>query len=200
MSATAPSRALAAQARFRALLTALSRPGTTAPLGEPAPSPLPGAGHLLAVAETLLDHEVAFCVVGDGLSRQDAAAFAEEVRLRTGSQPAAAPAAQFVFVFGRAGDALDAISPGTAEFPDDAATLLWHVPENAPATPVRVSGPGIEHETEVALPAIAADEIATLVRINAAYPCGLDTFFVAATGNVTGLPRSTRVRPAGSRQ
>ena len=56
-------RHIMTQQVFRALLGAMSNPGTVhdAPVEED-----PDRGHnvLLAVAETLLDHETSFCVVG----------------------------------------------------------------------------------------------------------------------------------------
>jgi alpha-D-ribose 1-methylphosphonate 5-triphosphate synthase subunit PhnH len=188
-------RALVAQARFRALLRALARPGIPVTL-EPAERPRSVAetGYLLAVAETLLDHEVGFAVIGDSLLAHVANAFAEEVRLRTGSPPVAAAEARFVFVFGAAGGQLDELSPGSYEFPDESATLLWHVASAATTTALTLSGPGVDGALAVSLPGIGGDDLTRLARINAAYPTGLDCYLIGTDGDVVGLPRGVRWR------
>jgi len=95
------STALVAQARFRALLNALARPGLPMSLGQPAVAPRGAAfAYLLGVAETLLDHEVGFAAIGSEAGGPAITTFLEEVRLRTGASSVSAARARFVFVFG----------------------------------------------------------------------------------------------------
>lgn len=193
-----------AQQRFRVLLQALSRPGCPVQLAgaDAALAPLALVRYPLVIAETLLDHEVGFAVIGDGLGLADAQLLAREVRLRTGAQPVTAAEAHFVFVFGRASDALRELCVGDPAFPDRGATLIWAVAgfddevdgtSRTDGGRALLSGPGIPNELRLFLGDVAPDDLAALAEINANYPCGLDVLFVDAAGNVVGLPRSTRL-------
>ena len=198
MSTLEVSTALVAQARFRALLNALARPGLPMSLGQPAVAPRGAAfAYLLGVAETLLDHEVGFAAIGSEAGGPAITTFLEEVRLRTGASSVSAARARFVFVFGAGGPALRGLAVGTPEYPDESATLLWHVPVGAPRLQVVLAGPGVDQERHCELPGIVAADIAVLGEINAAYPLGLDLFLVGEEGNAVGLPRSVRVRLLG---
>jgi alpha-D-ribose 1-methylphosphonate 5-triphosphate synthase subunit PhnH len=56
------------------------------------------------------------------------------------------------------------------------------------ATGARLTGPGIETETRLSLP-----EIAAFQKNRARFPLGFDCFFTCGD-RVAGLPRSTRVQ------
>ena len=88
---TATAEGLRAQAHFRALLNALARPGTRVQLDPVGAAPLPPEAGPLAIAETLLDSEVNFTIIGSGEETVAAKRFEQDVRLRTGAVPASIP-------------------------------------------------------------------------------------------------------------
>ncbi|MBI0385230.1 phosphonate C-P lyase system protein PhnH, partial [Streptomyces albiflaviniger] len=49
-------------------------------------------------------------------------------------------------------------------------------------------------ERHLAVRGLIEETAAALAAANAAFPCGMDVFLVAADGSVAGLPRTTRVR------
>jgi alpha-D-ribose 1-methylphosphonate 5-triphosphate synthase subunit PhnH len=191
------------QQRFRALLQALSCPGcpVTLPAGDAGRAPLTLVRYPLVVAETLLDHEVTFAVIGNGLLAGDAQMFAREVQLRTGAQPGAHAEADFVFIFGQAGATLYELPTGDLAFPDQGATLVWSVdgfvPSDGGGVSAGLSGPGIPGEVQLFVGGVAPEDLAALTEINRGYPCGLDALFVDTAGTVVGLPRSSLMSNMG---
>lgn len=186
--------ALRAQARFRALLLALASPGVPTPLGQPSAFSVREAAAAFTVAETLLDHEVTFAVLGDGLDPHGRARLVEELRLRTGARPASQRAAEFVFVFSKPGPALANVCTGDLQDPERGCTLIWAVDGFAEGTAARLSGPGIESAVDLRLAGVAASDLQTVAALNGGYPCGVDVFFVDCVGLVVGLPRAVRIQ------
>jgi len=184
--------ALETQARFRSLLEAFSWPGRPVRL-KAGPLPCTAARYLMAVAETLLDHEVTFAIIGDGLVEGDARSLSDQVRLRTGARPARPDEAEFVFVRGTAGRVIHELPVGDPEFPDRGATLIWRVDGFAGGLSATLRGPGIDGARLLRLAGVAAADLLALGQINQAYPLGLDTLFVDDQGTIVGLPRSTSI-------
>ncbi|MEM0944535.1 MAG: phosphonate C-P lyase system protein PhnH, partial [Pseudomonadota bacterium] len=81
---------------------------------------------------------------------------------------------------------LEAYALGTPEFPDRSASLIVEMPDLA-AEGARLTGPGIETEARLSLPAITPFQ-----RNAALFPLGLDFYFTAAD-RLACLPRTTRV-------
>jgi hypothetical protein len=88
---------------------------------------------------------------------------------------------------------------GAPESPEDGATLVYCL-ESQPAVVcdrlrVRLAGPGIPGRDGIApeMDGIPIEEFQALMAVNADYPLGVDAFFVRPSGEVMGLPRSTRI-------
>jgi alpha-D-ribose 1-methylphosphonate 5-triphosphate synthase subunit PhnH len=182
------------QTTFRALLQALSRPGSVVRLeGLDILSPL---ASIRAVADCLLDHEVGVCLIG----RPAPEALAGVVAA-TGARPLPLGEADVLVVVGPdSRGALSAGRRGSAESPEQGATVVYHLDEDgAPASErfrVRLSGPGIA-EADGRVPemrGVRPEELRALAEVNADYPLGLDALFVRPSGEVMGVPRSTRIR------
>jgi alpha-D-ribose 1-methylphosphonate 5-triphosphate synthase subunit PhnH len=183
------------QATYRALLQAVSGPGSSVRLsGLETLSPL---ASIRAVVECLLDHEVGVCILG---ARPVPAALAAAVAA-TGARPMPIDRADFLVVVGpdsRGG--LTAARRGSHESPEDGATVIYSLDgAGAPSADrfrVRLEGPGIA-EAGGRVPdmrGIPAPELQALSEVNADYPLGVDAFFVRPSGEVMALPRSTRIQ------
>ena len=185
---------LDAQRGFRAMLTALARPGTVTRL--PAPPPVaPGVDARLAqIAQVLLDREVTFATC-------EAAALARHVIAVTGSRWVGAESADYILGAGAAPLAeLAALPIGTLEFPESGATAVLSVERlRAPFEDARgglglvLSGPGIASEVGLRIDGLHRENLETFARRNAEYPLGIDMFLVTRSGDVLGLPRTVRV-------
>jgi alpha-D-ribose 1-methylphosphonate 5-triphosphate synthase subunit PhnH len=164
---------LRANATFEALMWALSRPGDTRTLPEP------GFG---AIIETLVDIEC--CAFAD----------APEMRERIVASGAdladGVGAADHVFMSSLDGAEaiLAEINCGSALYPDDGATLIVAVAHQGQR--IRLSGPGINGTTEVAL--AVSQGFWAMRDLLCVYPEGFDIFFVDGD-KVIGIPRSTKV-------
>ncbi|MEC9435653.1 MAG: phosphonate C-P lyase system protein PhnH [Pseudomonadota bacterium] len=174
---------------FRALLGALSRPGTLHALGTatpPAPFP-PAAG---ALALTLCDAETPVWLAPDLRGPGLTAWLTFHCNAPLVEDPAEA-----AFAFGAPAalaGALDAFAIGSAEYPDASATLVALL-DGFAGEALTLAGPGIDGTARLAVPDAAA--VAALHAPNAAlFPQGRDLFLVAGE-LVAGLPRSTRITP-----
>jgi len=166
---------------FRAVLTALSRPGTLAQVsGAQPPAPMsPAAG---VVALVLLDPTTPLHLAG----AHDCDLVRDWITFHTGAPLVAAGDAAFALGGWQALMPVDRFAIGTAEYPDRAATLIVEMPTLA-ATGALLRGPGIDGAARLTLPEIAA------FRANRAlFPLGFDTLLTAGD-HVAGLPRSTIV-------
>jgi alpha-D-ribose 1-methylphosphonate 5-triphosphate synthase subunit PhnH len=183
------------QKNYRRLLQALSRPGRIVRLE--APDGLSPHAAATAVAECLLDPEVAFCVSGNG----GAQALQAAIAAATGARSAPLEAADFVFFTG-AGcrEGVRRARRGRPESPEEGATLVYCTdPQPARVSErfrVRLTGPGISGPGGIApeMHGIPVEEFQELMSVNADYPLGVDAFFLRPGGEVMGLPRSTRIQ------
>jgi alpha-D-ribose 1-methylphosphonate 5-triphosphate synthase subunit PhnH len=170
---------------FRALMSAMARPGRIEILsGTTPPPPLDAAAAALVL--TLCDPDTGIHLAG--------ACDTDDVRgwiaFHTGA-PIVAPAS-CRFAIGAWADLLplDAYSVGTAEYPDRSATLVASL-DRLDGSGAVLTGPGIAGEARLSLPETAA------FGANARrYPLGLDFFFTAGE-RIAAVPRTTRVGGAG---
>jgi len=176
-----------AQAAFRAVLEALSRPGQCMALGRSVPGPGlgPAMAHLL-LALTDDDTPVWW---------QQPGSAADWLRFHTGASVATAPAQAAFAVIGEVTTmpALDAFSAGSAESPEQAATLLIEVPSLSEGPAVEWHGPGIRDMQTVCLAGLPNRFWTQWQANHAAFPQGVDIVFTCADA-MLGLPRTTRVR------
>lgn len=166
---------------FRAILDALSRPGTIHDVtGATPPAPLsPAAGVLLL---TLADGTTPVHLAGEA----DSPEIRDWITFHTGAPLVAAEQAAFAVGTWDALYPVDRFAIGTPEYPDRAATLIVELPALT-ATGTRLSGPGIQTHATLSLPGVA-----TFRANRALFPLGFDCFFTAGH-QIAGLPRSTIV-------
>ncbi len=175
-----------AQACFRALLDAMSRPGlprrVPAKLLPPAPLVPAAAAVLLTLADA------ATPVWAD--AGADAAAW---LAFHTGCPPATSPGdAAFVLACGGP-PALDALMQGTDEEPHRSATLIVQVTAlESGRDEWRLSGPGIETTHRLRVSGLPEGFAARWAANRAAFPRGVDLILCAGR-DVAALPRTTAI-------
>lgn len=169
---------------FRAVLQALSRPGTLHDLtGATPPAPMSVAAGVLLL--TLCDGTTPVHLAG----AHDCPALRDWITFHSGAPLVAADRA--VFAIG----AWDALQPverfaiGQPDYPDRSATLIVELPDLNAKGP-SLTGPGIRDAAHLSLP-----ETAAFAANRALFPLGFDCFFTAGP-RVAGLPRSTNVEAA----
>ena len=164
---------------FRAIMTAMARPGTIHRLCG-AHGPVSDAA--ACVLLTLCDPDTPVWLA-PSVDSSDLRAW---LAFHTGA-PLAEPATA-VFALGRWGEfPLEAFPVGTPAYPDRSTTLIVEMDDLRPEG-ATLAGPGIETTAALALPETA------FFRANAArFPLGLDTIFTAGD-RVAALPRTTEVR------
>ncbi|MDQ3411622.1 MAG: phosphonate C-P lyase system protein PhnH [Chloroflexota bacterium] len=189
----------ASQHTFRALLTALSTPGSLHPLGvHPAVAQAGPAGNpwLASALVALLDHEVTLAVDASMPARQ---ALVDLLHRRTRTSLASLEQADFVVADILAMDpALPGrLKRGSLEYPDDSATLLVEVESLASTSQAgaetTVRGPGVDGERAAWLPGLTDSFLAARDEANRHYPMGIDLFVIDHAGQVMGLPRTAVV-------
>ncbi|MBB5445574.1 MULTISPECIES: phosphonate C-P lyase system protein PhnH [unclassified Paraburkholderia] len=179
------------QAVFRTLLDALSRPGTIGVIRDVLPelrnTPVEPAA--FAALLTLCDYATPVWLA------QPDPALAAALRFHTGAPLVDAPGnAAFVYAHdAHALPSLESFAPGSAESPEQSATLLIRVDALTGGAAVTLSGPGIrdtETISPVGLPARFWQERAMLAPL---FPCGIDCYLVCGA-RVIGLPRTSEAK------
>jgi len=180
-----------AQRTFRALLAALAHPCREVTIDEELGAPSELGPALAAAALTLLD--------------RDTAVWLDPARIAARAWLAARTGCRFVTAREQAqfGIILEAetLSPlarwpaGTAEDPEDSATLLVRVRDFDGTFEVALTGPGIESEASLGSVSLTRRFWTEWMDNVSRYPLGVDCFLFTSTG-VVGLPRTTRVAPA----
>lgn len=176
-----------AQTTFRALLTALARPGmpqTTASVAPPEGLVVGCA----AAALTLLDLEtVVWLQPGfpDAVHRW--------LQFHTGCRFTADPQAADFAVIGNMATCppLEAFGWGTAEYPEASTALLIQCPSGQAGAAIALHGPGIVGEIRVTVP-LGQSFWQQWHRMTASYPLGVDVWCCVAD-QVIGFPRTARI-------
>lgn len=196
---------------YRALMTAMARPG----LPQTAPAPPAGAApdHGAAPADlsplspaaarivlTVVDQTAPLWLAP---SLAASPSLAERLRFETGAAPAGAPD-EAAFLLGRWPDlepVLDEVLIGTPERPDLSATLIvelgaLHQGPALGAHGARLTGPGVNPEAPTALWIAGAPPALWRFqqRNRARFPLGVDLFLTAGE-RLAALPRSVSVEP-----
>lgn len=181
---------LDAQRCFRAVLEAMSRPGTIRAAGEGLAAPAPLARATAAVLLTLVDHETPLFI--------DPAAegAAEWIGFHCGAPRVAAPGAAR-FALGLASPpALADLDSGTHEAPEASATLILQLPALGEGEALALSGPGIRGSAVLRATGLPAGFVAAWAENHAAFPCGVDVILCAGS-HLAALPRSLAIAEAG---
>jgi len=173
------------QGIYRQLLQAMSRPGRLHVLPAGAWTSV-----LLAVCETLLDHEVSFCVTPGGDSAWEADIFA-----LTKARIVSPAEADYLVIKGPdSGGVIEEAKVGDPAFPDQGATLLYVLDGPVPDGdgPV-LSGPGRAQPAPPQVNPLSNAEWRRLKTISEEYPLGVDAICLLGDNEILCLPRSTRI-------
>jgi alpha-D-ribose 1-methylphosphonate 5-triphosphate synthase subunit PhnH len=172
---------------FRLLLQAMARPGSVLRVMEPSEHEHPA----LRLLSCITDNEVGICSVGAEAQEIGTALCRHQGCRMTGIQDA-----DFIIVSGGTSlGKLTAARPGTLEYPDSGATILYLIERIAHSGgTVVLSGPGIRETATPAFTGLDPAELLQLQTLNSAFPLGVDTIFVDREGQCTCIPRSTVIQ------
>ncbi len=156
---------LDAQAAFRAVLAALSSPGSIHEAGAGLTPPAPLAPALQPAAAWIAFH----------------------------CGPATVPMTDAGFVLADTLPDLTTLDTGSDEVPERAATVILHVAALGSGARFTLAGPGLQHPTQFAVDGLPADFAARWAANRALYPRGIDLILCAGS-RLAALPRSVTVR------
>ena len=182
---------LHAQATFRAILDALSRPGTIQPIVNQVAAPPPLSAAAAAAALTLCDHDTAVWLDASLSGNGEVGPW---LRFRCGC-PIVADPREAAFAFARDAQLLpgfDAFNLGTAEYPDHSTTIVLQVETLDGGAGLTLAGPGVRDKISFNASPLPPDFADRLVRNRLLAPRGIDLLLVTESA-VLGLPRSVRV-------
>jgi len=187
---------LITQKTFRALLQAMSHPGRVYNIGDfISDSPIRLFTHspLMLVLQTLLDHEVGFCVIGTG----------KEYLETTISELTRCPVkdisdADFIIVSdGESNGEILKAKRGSLEYPDTGATVIYVVEflnDRDNGKPIALlKGPGIRNDIAPVIHGLGQNELFHIKGINSEFPLGIDCIFIDGANRIMCIPRSTRI-------
>ncbi len=176
-----------AQHCFRAVLEAMSRPGTVLRVGveQPPPGVSPAAA---AVMLSLVDHETPLWLDPVAEAAWDWIAF------HCGA-PRATEIAGAQFALASSLPDLTGLNPGTHEMPETSTTVIAEVASLSAGHCYRLSGPGLRVPKIIAVDGLPGDFVESWRRNHALYPCGVD-LILCAGDMVTALPRSVAIEEA----
>lgn len=181
-----------AQAVFRGLLEAMSRPGRIARVDVDLPAPAPLAVATTAIVLALVDYETPLWIAAD--LRSEAAE--RHLKFHTGARLTETPKAAAFALLGRAPDDLTDFAFGTDEYPEAGATVVVQVGSIDPGGPLCLSGPGIRDSHTLSLPDVPSEFWNGRAALARHFPRGLDFVFVADRRFVA-VPRTTVVAVEG---
>ncbi len=174
-----------AQACFRAVLDAMSRPGTVRAAGAGLLPPAPLAPATAAVLLTLVDGETP---LGMAPLFQPAA---DWISFHCGAL-VPADAGRAAFVLATALPDLSMAAQGSDDRPEDSATIILQVASLAGPSRFRLAGPGIQSHAILAVGGLPADFVARWARNQRLFPRGVD-LILCAGDRLAALPRGIRV-------
>jgi alpha-D-ribose 1-methylphosphonate 5-triphosphate synthase subunit PhnH len=185
---------LGAQATFRALMDAMSRPGTIHTLETDAAPPHPLGVAQGAVALTLADHDTPVWL-SPALANATTMGW---IGFHTGAEIVAASAhARFAFL-GASEPIPDFLgfAAGSQDYPDRSATLVIELPSLAGGPQFLATGPGIRISTQIGLQGLPVDFLHRWSVNRGFFPRGIDLIFTAGNA-LMALPRSTDLQAMG---
>jgi alpha-D-ribose 1-methylphosphonate 5-triphosphate synthase subunit PhnH len=172
------------QSCFRAVLAAMSRPGTVHSVsGVDAPHKLNSAA--AAVILTLVDQETPVWLDPALLDAQAWISF------HTGAATTSLERADFAIATSL--PALDALQCGTNEMPEAGATIVLQVPAIGSGSRFRLSGPGLREPTLFQTHGLPADFFLQWQNNRSRFPLGVD-LILCAGDRIAALPRSVAVQ------
>lgn len=175
---------------FRAVMTAMSRPGAIVDIDVALSPPAPLMPAAAALALALCDFETPIWLdptLSNGETR-------DYLRFHTGAPVAETPAkAAFAFFACPLGlPEFDAFSLGSLEYPDRSTTLIGQVRSLEANQGWRLTGPGVDGEAFMEAGPLPKDFVDRRHALRALFPRGLDFIFVAEA-RAAALPRTTLI-------
>lgn len=174
-----------AQGCFRALLTAMSRPGSVHRIAANLFPPAPLDPATAAVLLTLADPETTLWIE----PRFDAAA--SWIVFHCGATICIDPN-DAAFVLTTILPDLSNVDRGSDEIPEDAATIILQLPSLGDSPAMRLAGPGLAAPAELCASGLPEDFVALWRANHALYPRGVD-LILCAGNSIVALPRSIEV-------
>lgn len=185
-----------AQRVFRALMSAMSRPGSVQRLKGLPPAPVPWSPAAMAVALALCDHETPVWL--DALLRESAAA-----RLHLSfhtDAPMARTTAEAAFAFFSSPQNLPmptALAVGTDSYPDRSTTVIVEVETLEHGRGLELSGPGIDGVSLLRMGPLSDGILALTDSNRRLYPRGTDIILTCGD-KLAALSRTTRIGTTGA--
>ena len=181
----------AAQAAFRAVLEAISRPGTVRPIAADVTPPAPLSPAMAAVALTLCDQDTPVWLDAAFRSSHDVAAW---LRFHCGTRIVDdAAAASFAFAADpRALPDFASFNLGSADYPDRSTTLVLRVDSFGTGQALMLEGPGIKSRQTFRAGPLTDDFAERLRQNRELFPRGVD-LILASAAEIAALPRSIRL-------
>lgn len=185
---------------FKILMDAMSRPGKIYKLYSHNFSKVPECLNpfVISILKTLGDNNVTFSAGDD-----DSEVLHKYIEVNTGMAHADFRSADYALFDGKEFDKnLLMLNNGTLEFPESSATAIISVESilqgkckvsAADNTELHMSGPGIQEKHILTITGLDREYINTLKEANAVFPLGVDTIFIDDGGNMTCMPRTTKV-------
>jgi alpha-D-ribose 1-methylphosphonate 5-triphosphate synthase subunit PhnH len=182
---------LSAQRAFRAVLSALARPGTIHPITSDLSPPAPLSSAAAAITLTLCDFDTPLWL-DPGLRSVNAVI--DWLRFHYASPIVEDPhAAAFAIVSAPSGlPPLDQFNPGLQDYPDRSTTVVVQLESLRSGPPLLLEGPGIRGCHEFHASPLPRNIGAQLVANRALFPRGVDLILLAES-EVAALPRSVRI-------
>lgn len=173
-----------AQQGFRAVLAAMSRPGSLHTLGAELIPPARLAAATAAVLLTLADSETTLSL--------DPVLAASRGWIAFHCGTTFAPPERAKFVLAAELPDLGTLNTGSDEAPEDAATVIVQVAAFGDGAAYRLSGPGLAAPGVLRVRGLPNDFIARWRANHALYPRGVDLVLCAGK-TLAALPRSVRI-------
>lgn len=179
---------------FTVLLNSLSNPGTIHFIDQAIWERTDGC---VVPLLALLGHETPFCVLGE--RSEELTAIVQHV---TTGRPSSLKDARYIAIPQTiTSEDFAEISVGSDLRPDSAAQISVYcfgrfsssASSSIEGTSVRLSGPGINGESELTFEHIDSVVLASLLNRKFAFPRGHDIWFCNSEGQVVAIPRSTTV-------
>ena len=180
---------IAGQRAFKAVMDALSRPGTLQRLPNEASPPAPLPQGLAEIALTLCDHDSPVWLDAGLVSEN---AVSDWLRFHTGATLVNGTGeADFAFVMG-ALPPLASFALGSDEYPDRSTTIVLSLASLTTGPHLVLRGPGIKTEAIISPAGLPGDILAQWAENREQFPRGIDLLLVGPEGLI-GLPRTTRI-------
>jgi alpha-D-ribose 1-methylphosphonate 5-triphosphate synthase subunit PhnH len=175
---------ISAQSTFRAILEAMSRPGTIQPAGAGLTPPVPLVGATASCLLTLVDTDVGLHAGDEFDAAWDWIAF------HCGARFVPADAADFVLATTLPD--LATLASGSDDGPQDSATVILQVQGFGSGTSLVLSGPGLKVPATLKVAGLPADFVSIWAANHAMFPRGID-LILCAGDRLVALPRSLRI-------